>query len=114
MLGCQRTRPVLRDHKTSYRSGPLPLLCAAAELVYVLPEGGRGQLDRFGHGREYVNRVDDVVNRQFVLDCQSCLVDNICSTVCEDVNSQYSSGRGLSNHLDQSSSVSYDDGLWHL
>src|SRR5205809_7324226 len=114
MLGCQRTRPVLRDHKTPYRSGPLPLLSAAAELVNVLPERGRDQLDRFGHCRKYVHRVDDVVYRQFVLDCENCLVDHIRSVVCEDVNSQYPSSRGLSNHFDQPSSVSDYDGLWHL
>src|SRR6266566_759672 len=90
------------------------LLCAAAEFVYVFPEGCRDQLDRFRHCREHVDRVDDVVYRQFVLDCENCLVDHISSAVCEDVDSQYPSSRGLSNHFDQSSSVSDYDGLWNF
>src|SRR5207253_9195826 len=93
---------------------PPHLLRAAAELVYVLPERGRGQLNRFGHCREDMHRVDDVVDSEVVLDCQNCLVDNVSSAVREDVNSKYPSGRGLSNHFDQSSSLSNDDGLWHL
>src|SRR2546430_9341818 len=52
-------------------------LRAAAELIYVFPEGGRSQLNRLGHCWEYVNRVDDVVDCQLVLDRKNCLVDDV-------------------------------------
>src|SRR5467141_2718614 len=87
------------------------LLRAAAKLVYIFPEGGRDQFDRFRHRREYVHRIDDVVDRQFILDCENCLVDKVRRVLRENVNSQYPSGRGLSNHFDQSPRVSDDDGL---
>src|SRR5438128_3297431 len=90
------------------------LLRATAELIYVLPERCRGQLNRFGHCREYVNRVDDVVDCQLMLDGQNCLLDNVSRVLRKNVNAQYPSGRCISNHFDQTSHVPDDDGLRHL
>src|SRR5256712_13422879 len=110
MLAYRRTRPVLWDHNTAFLSAPQRLLGAAAELVYVLPERCRGQLNRFGHCREYVNRVDDVVDCQLMLDRQKCLLDNVSRVLRKNVNAQNPSGRCITNNFDQTSHVPADDG----
>src|SRR5213592_1073301 len=116
MLGCRRTRPILRDHKTTYLSdlGLYP----AQQLSWSrsFRKDVATSLIDSGHCREYVNGFDDVVDRHPILDCQNCLVDDVSRVLCENVNTQYLSSRCINDHFDQTSRIPDDDGLriYHL
>src|SRR2546425_33182 len=85
--------------------------CTTAQLVHVLEERQRRDLDRLAVGREDVDGVEDVLKREPVFHRQHALVNHLRCQGREDVDAKDLVARGLPDDLPEAARALPHDGL---